>query len=847
MAINSFFLKLFVLIVTCFFYNITFSQNVSPEYLINNNLNESGTALTYYLSSKKGKNLYLNDLKNQKVYKFGNIHQNTILNKDYFIGINYSNRTVFTVDFSKQISDTISDVDDFVWIHSTSTLLVYNRERENFKIINLKTGFTDTFDEVSYYVANPVSPNIAFVKDKQLVFYYNTVNNESKKFERSQPNSKLKKLLWDKEGKYFYAFFLQNEKFEVYKYSDKNHKLVFSDHIIFNDRNMELDTLLNNVFMLKDERVAVGLKQSAFFEHNAEEPEIWLGTSNGITPYERKLMYFNIQLAVIDINKKKIYDYSESDKLLKFAISGQSDDIYSYEKSSEYNFSRIDPEIEIYEYDKTLSQKNHLGIFNAAEQNIKSSKYTDLLFYFKNNDWHYFDKRTKSTVNITNNLDDYFFYSNNEFNKMIDSPINQYLLSYNHKNLLFNGAKYLWIFDLFSKKMKQIESASNRNYSISQANYSVNKTIWDWNIEINQFKYNDVVLTWKSEDHTTEGISLLNQKEQIVDVFQVNSKFKQILRGDNKLSYIRESANQPPALYLLDLNTHKETMIVQSNTMDTLAKNIKVVYHNWLNNQNEQRGAVVTYPSNYDPSRKYPAIFDIYEQKKNTQNTYFSTYLADGYGINSRTYSDEGYFVIRPDIYYEIGSPGISATQSVIDVLDRLIEILPIDADNVGLIGHSFGGYETNFIISQTNRFKTAVSSSGVADIISAYFTFSLEYKIPDMFRYETQQFRMGKSFFEAKNNYIENSPLFHADKIKTPLLLLTGKNDYVVNWNQSIILFLALKRLNKTVNLILYPNEGHTLMNRKNIIDSSAKIKDWFDFYLKNEIKPDWLNEGLY
>src|SRR5690554_3414994 len=191
-----------------------------------------------------------------------------------------------------------------------------------------------------------------------------------------------------------------------------------------------------------------------------------------------------------------------------------------------------------------------------------------------------------------------------------------------------------------------------------------------------------------------------------------------------------------------------------------------VVYHSWKNNHNKARGAVVTYPINYDPTLKYPAIFEIYEQRKSTQHTYVTTTITNGNGINSRVYSNEGYFVIRPDIYYEIGEPGPSASQCVNETLDYLMNILPLDADNLGLIGHSFGGYQTNYIITQTNRFKAAVSSAGVADIVNAYFTFSQEYKIPDMFRYETQQFRMGKNFFEAKNNYMQNSPLFYADRI---------------------------------------------------------------------------------
>lgn len=847
MAINRFFKFYFVIISTGLFCNLCFPQSFNHEYLTNNKLNESGTALTYYVSSNEGRILYLNDLKNKRVYKFDNMNPNHMLNDVYFIGIDQANKTLFIVELNKKIKDSLVGVDDFEWIQNTNTLIAYSRQTETLKIRNLKTGFTDTFYNIKDYTTNLVSSNLAFVNNNQTIFFYSTVNNHIRKFKKSNSKSNVKKLLWDKAGRNIYGLFVDSENFEIHKYSNKSNQFVFSNSIFFNDKKMQIDTLFNNSFMLTDQRLAVGLKRSDYFEVNSDDPEIWLGSSNGITPYEEKLKFTNQQLAVIDFKNKKIYDYSESERSLKFAISGLEKDIFSYEKSSNDIFSRINPEVEIYEYNKTNLTKKYLGTFNAPDQNIKSSDKTDLLFFFKDNNWNYYDKKFKRFVNFTKNLNDYFFYKNNEFYEMIDSPINQYLLSYKDKYLVFNGAKYLWLFDLNSNIIKQIKNNSNKNYSISQANYSINRTIWDWNISVKQLEYDDIVLTWKSESNTTEGISLLTDNEEIVDILEVNSKIKQITRANKKISYIREKANQPPAIYILDFDTRKETLVFQSNIADTLVKNINVVYHNWKNNQNKLRGAVVTYPINYDPKLKYPAIFEIYEQKKNTQHNYETTTITNGNGINSRDYSNEGFFVIRPDVFYEIGEPGASATHCVIDVLDHLINILPIDNNNIGLIGHSFGGYQANYIITQSSRFKAAVASAGVADMVHAYFTFSQEYKIPDMFRYETQQFRMGNNFFDSKNKYIENSPLFFADKIETPLLLITGKKDYTVNWNQSVTMYLALKRLNKRVNLVLYPDEGHSFMKQRNILDSSKKIKDWFNYYLKDEKEPKWLNEGLY
>jgi len=160
----------------------------------------------------------------------------------------------------------------------------------------------------------------------------------------------------------------------------------------------------------------------------------------------------------------------------------------------------------------------------------------------------------------------------------------------------------------------------------------------------------------------------------------------------------------------------------------------------------------------------------------------------------------------------------------------------------MGIYGHSFGGFETNYIITQTSRFKTAISSAGVADAISNYLNYSFEYNRPDSWRFETQQWRLGKSFFDNQEMYIKNSPIYHAKNINTPLLLITGKEDYVVNWQQSLYMFTALKRLQKEVYLLLYNQEGHSIGKKENQMDVSTKIKQWFDYYLKNKEKPNWM-----
>ena len=264
-------------------------------------------------------------------------------------------------------------------------------------------------------------------------------------------------------------------------------------------------------------------------------------------------------------------------------------------------------------------------------------------------------------------------------------------------------------------------------------------------------------------------------------------------------------------------------LLYSSNTSDTAAGDVRSSYISFTNSQGKKRGAVVRFSRNLKTGQKYPAIVSVYEKKYKKRHHYTSPYEIIGGEINVRKYIEDGYIVIEPDIYNEMGNTGITAAENVVDVLDEVIKRFPVDEELLGIFGHSFGGYEANFIITQTNRFKAAVSSAGVADLRSFYFTVNWETVKADMWRMETQQWRMGRGYYEVPGGYADNSPIEHIEKVQTPLLLISGKTDYQINWQQSVMMFLAMKRLKKETELLLFPGEGHVLMRKENQLDFSA------------------------
>ena len=169
-----------------------------------------------------------------------------------------------------------------------------------------------------------------------------------------------------------------------------------------------------------------------------------------------------------------------------------------------------------------------------------------------------------------------------------------------------------------------------------------------------------------------------------------------------------------------------------------------------------------------------------------------------------------------------------------------------VNPKRVGLIGHSFGGFETTYIITKSNLFATAVAGAAQTDYLSGYFTVSENYKRAEFWRYEYFTNRMVKPLFADFEGYLYNSSVYKAPDITTPLLLWTGEKDKHVAATQSMELYLAMRRLGKNVTMLRYPNEDHSLENPDKQVDLAQKIREWFDHYLKGTTQKEWMEKGL-
>ena len=265
----------------------------------------------------------------------------------------------------------------------------------------------------------------------------------------------------------------------------------------------------------------------------------------------------------------------------------------------------------------------------------------------------------------------------------------------------------------------------------------------------------------------------------------------------------------------------------------------------WKMFDGKQAEGLLFKPENFDPKKKYPVIFYFYERDADGLYNY-RTPAPSASTINIAWFVSNGYLVFDPNIYYKEGQPGESAYNSVVSAAKYLSKMPFVDSTKMAIQGQSWGGYQVAYLVTRTNIFAAAGAGAPVSNMTSAYGGIRWGTGLNRQFQYERSQSRLGATLWEKPELYIKNSPLFKADKIKTPLLIMHNDKDGAVPWYQGIEFFTALRRLNKKVWMLQYNDEDHNLVERRNRKDLSIRLSQFFDYHLKGAPPARWITEGV-
>lgn len=730
-----------------------------------------------------------------KSIKYGFNHKGNII---AFIQILENHKTLVLKDLSEINNMELVDVTDFFWnpkeniIMATQTTnkinLIKIHPFKHFEIINQCNECT--FSQLKW---NDTGEMLTYLK-------MNEMGNSQINF---LDNKGLQKSISDS---------IINKKFPDYR---------------IGDWNLEISKDGKKVFFYRENKNY----------NNIEKENLQIWNTNDIWIYPRRKTYEHQKRLLLSLWK------TETDEILKIEDDDNPSSFAHPDLSFAliYNTKKYEPKYEQYPY-----ADFYLLNLNSGDENLIIEKlYSDPSFFsispsgkyisfFKDENWWLYNVKEKSKTNLTKGMGvDWTNYKKlRTINPhLVEIPFwtedNEYVLLHDYYDV--------WKISMDGKFKKRLTKGKESNtsytiYSDKNEKENLKKIVKGVGLAYN---LNKPILMQTRDEKLKTGFSIWRQNKEIENLIMYEGKINIHHSNPNSIIYSQNRFNLGPEFYWLDLESQKKNNFYKVNQELNKYDLGHYEIYSYSTKNFQSLNGVLIYPSEYNPALQYPMIVWPYEKNSLLFHKYITP--SDRNDFNIYKYIHNGYFILLPDIKYKVGSPGFSALDCVTAAVNKATEINPsINKNKLGLYGFSFGGYEAAFIATQTKLFKAVVAGAAATDLVSFYHDNWWELKRDQAWRLENQQFRMGDSYYELKKDYQLNSPLYHVENLHTPLLLWTGKLDTNINWYQSVFMYSAMRRLNKEGRLIIFEDEGHSLIKTENLERLSKAVFEWFETYLK-------------
>ncbi len=322
--------------------------------------------------------------------------------------------------------------------------------------------------------------------------------------------------------------------------------------------------------------------------------------------------------------------------------------------------------------------------------------------------------------------------------------------------------------------------------------------------------------------------------------------YSQVLKAKNAdvWLYTRETTQEYPDFFLAGSDLTAGNKVTEANPQQknfAWTSGSRLVEYTGIRGDKLQ--GVLYLPANYQAGKTYPTVVYIYEKLSQAANAY----PQPGFnGFSVGAYTSNGYAVLTPDITYKVNDPGISAAFCIQAAVKSAIATGVVDSGHMALHGHSWGGYQTAFTVTQTNIFKAAIAGAPLTDMVSMYSSIYWNTGSANQPIFESSQGRFTSGYWDNAEAYLRNSPVYHAKNVQTPLMILHNDKDGAVDHTQGIEYYNTLRRLGKPVIMLEYKGENHGLRKPENMKDYTVRMKEFFDYYLKEKPAPKWLLEGV-
>jgi dipeptidyl aminopeptidase/acylaminoacyl peptidase len=821
-------------------------------------LSENGKWVSFSLYYENANDtLFVKNSKGTKTYSFPGASKGEFIGDNWFFAMTSKGELKITnLLTSKQ--ETLQEVVKYDWSRNTNDLIILKKgtdEKKQLELKNIATKQSIVLSDVDFYSYNPKADAVVYTTklgNNTTISLFHFRDRTTTVIASTAESYSYSDIVWQENGKSI-AFLKQ-----PLDDAKKTIRTGVGYYIIAEGKLYTFNPEGHDDFPVDMEIVS-----SSF--------------ANLSIAHDGSSIFFGLQKTAIPVDTSQVQTWNTQDKFLypakiqnedwdripKVAVWWPKENRFSRITDNEfpqmmlsadqkqaflYNPQHYEPQadrdapLDIYISDlKTGERKLVLQNQTGSNGGVSVSIYDKQLVYFKDKHWWGYDIASGLHRNLTKDLGVTFSDQESDWPEEA-APFGNPGWIEQDKTLFIYDKYDIWSIALEESTAIRLTNGRETKTTyriVAQSRDQFTKMNYDGNHK-GLFLPNDRLLI-KTEALEHTGYCFWNKKTGLQPLLDKKMRTGQFIASEknNSYVYVEENFNAPPRLLIKERKKSKEKVLFQSNPQH-------FKYH-WGNSKliayTNSKGAVLNgvlyYPANYHADTKYPMVVYVYEKLSKELYNYVSPSQNNPTGFNIANLTAKGYFVFLPDIVYEIGSPGPSAVDCVVSATKKVIASESIDSTRIGLIGHSYGGYETDFIITQTNMFAAAVAGAAITDFVSGYLWVVPAIDKPNFWHYEFGQLRIGKSLYEDYDGYLKNSPIYHADKVNTPLLSWAGEQDGQVDHYQSIEFYLALRRLGKTNTMLLYPGENHVLSDRIHREHLTRSIEQWFDHYLKGDKKP--------
>ena len=799
--------------------------------------------------------------------------------------------------------EIIQNINRFGFSRNGKFLAVYlnapkeNKDKGNVLLLkNLIDGSTHTIGNVTEYLFNKKSDYLAYIVESANISGNSVellnLNNYTLKVITSD-TLKFSKLIWQKEGEglsFFKTF--KNDNFEednavVYSYSDiyKIPSLKIFDPAVFAGFPKKMRVYNGSSLKISDDQSSVFFGLKSWTEKPAKEEKKTVTDSSKTKADSAKVKTDIAKTRTDSTNKFDVAKKDTKDEKLAAVdiwhwndpeIQPRQKNTYTLDKEASFlsvwnvdnnSFYQLAKEnipdavltgnqkyavISTHNKYKPAFKEDYADVYlvnvKTGEEKLIFEKTLDngfgfpqpspdgkYLYYFKEKNWWIYNIATQQNINLTENINAKFW------NTRDDHPASRPPFGMGG---WIKGDKEILLYDEYNIWAVSPDGKASRKIADGEKD--------EITFRINRVEFEELYL----EDTKPIFISAYGDKTKkfgyykyekgktdklIFDDMLINRLTK--AKDANAFTYVKQDYHVSPQLFATD-NFSTEKNIVSTNPQQQNYYWGKSELISFTNTKGQKLQGALFYPANYEPGKKYPMVVYIYELLSNTIHNYINPGTRSPY--NTSNFTTGGYFIFRPDIVYEINDPGMSAVNCVVPAVKEVLKTGMIDEDKVGLMGHSWGAYQTSFIITQTNLFHAACAGAPLTDLISMSMSIYWNSGTPDQKIFETSQGRFDGPWYDRMQEHLRNSPMFNADKITTPLLIAFGDKDGAVDWHQGIEMYGTMRRLMKPHVMLVYADENHGLAKKENQIDYQRRQRQWFDHYLLGKPAEKWITDGV-